>query len=171
MKTTRLGGLGGVLVCFGLVFSLSACSVHTNRLADVNATLDGFHKGGAQAEMDAYVGRMSARGVFLGTDASERWTREEFRAFCKPYFDAGRGWEYVPQERHIAFSRDGRTAWFDEILTNESYGTLRGSGVLTRRGKSWEIEQYNLAFVVPNDVARQVVEIIAAGSGEVPEDP
>lgn len=138
----------------------------------VNAALDGFHAAAARAEMEGYVGRMSAEGVFLGTDAGERWTREEFRAFCEPYFSQGRGWEYVPRERHVALSPDGRTAWFDEILSNETYGTLRGSGVLTFQNGQWRVEQYNLAMLVPNGVAKQVVELIAEWEvGSRPADP
>lgn len=141
-------------------------------MQEVNAALDGFHAGAARADMDGYVGRMSEGGVFLGTDASERWTREEFGAFCEPYFRQGRGWEYVPRDRHVALSRDGRTAWFDEILSNESYGTLRGSGVLTLKDGQWCIEQYNLALLVPNDVAKAVVELIGQWEvGARPADP
>ncbi len=139
---------------------------------EVNAVLDGYHAAAAKADMEGYVGRMSPDGVFLGTDASERWVREEFRAFCEPYFSQGRGWEYVPRDRHVAFSADGRTAWFDEILSNASYGTLRGSGVLTLEEGRWRIEQYNLAMLVPNDVAKQVVELIAEWEvGKRPSDP
>lgn len=141
-------------------------------LGEVNAALDGFHAGAAQADMEGYVGRMSPEGVFLGTDAGERWVREEFRAFCEPYFSQGRGWEYVPRDRHVRFSGDGRTAWFDEILSNKAYGTLRGSGVLTLDEGQWRIEQYNLALLVPNGVAKEVVEFIERHEvGDRPSDP
>ena len=55
-------------------------------------------------------------------------------------------------------------AWFDEVLDNDAYGALRGSGVLSRRGAggAWKIEQYVLSFAVPNDRARAVVGLIAA---------
>ena len=43
---------------------------------------------------------------------------------------------------------------------NESYGETRGSGVLRLTGDGWKIEQYVLSFAVPNDKARQVVEVI-----------
>lgn len=110
--------------------------------------------------MEGYVGRMADNGVFLGTDATERWTRDQFEAFCEPYFARGRGWAYVPQQRHVTISTDGGTAWFDEILANESYGLVRGTGVLSRRGGLWKIEQYNLTFLVPNDIAKEVVKLI-----------
>ena len=39
--------------------------------------------------------------VFIGTDASERWSVDQFRAFAEPYFSKGTGWTYVPRDRHI----------------------------------------------------------------------
>jgi SnoaL-like domain len=138
-------------------------------LAGVGDAIDAYHQAASDADLETYIGLMAPTGVFLGTDASERWTRDEFRAFCEPYFSAGRGWTYVPVERHIDTSTDGRVAWFDEILRNEGYGTLRGSGVLTRSGQDWRVEQYNLTFLVPNEVAEEVVEMIRTQESEIPE--
>jgi hypothetical protein len=145
--------MAGVVVC------VSGCS-RVREIARVEAVIDGYHASAGAADLDGYIGAMSARGVFLGTDATERWTREEFAAFCEPYFSVGRGWVYEPSERFVEFSRDGRTAWFDEVLTNASYGTLRGTGVLSRHRGRWEIEHYSLTFLVPNEVAKEVVEEI-----------
>lgn len=164
----------GAVACANnaLLWGCAGAGHRHGAMREVNAALDGFHAAAARADMEGYVGRLSADGVFLGTDAGERWTREEFRAFCKPYFRAGRGWEYVPHERHVAFSADGRTAWFDEILSNEAYGTLRGSGVLTLQNGQWRVEQYNLAMLVPNDVAKAVAELIGQWEvGKRPADP
>lgn len=137
---------------------LAACG--QSREAEVGRAIDAYHAAASAADLDAYIGLMTPGGVFLGTDATERWTRDEFRAFCEPYFAAGRGWTYVPTNRHVDVA--GRVAWFDEILANEAYGTLRGSGVLTRHGGAWRVEQYNLTFLVPNDIAKEIVERIRA---------
>jgi hypothetical protein len=56
----------------------------------------------------------------------------------------------------------GDVGWFDELLDHESYGALRGSGVLRKIDGRWRIAQYDLAFTVPNDRAREVVERIRA---------
>ena len=53
-------------------------------------------------------------------------------------------------------------AWFEEKLTNASYGETRGSGVVRLIDGQWKIEQYVLSFSVPNDASRAVVEAIAA---------
>jgi hypothetical protein len=96
--------------------------------------------------------------VYLGTDASERWTLPEFRAFCEPYFARGQGWSYEPRRRHVTVRGD--LAWFDEELWNETYGRCRGTGVLRRDGGTWHIVHYSLTLLVPNELAREVVEVI-----------
>ncbi len=106
--------------------------------------------------------------VFLGTDKTERWVGDEFIEFCRPYFNGpteyGEGaWTYRPVEWHISFSDDGRTAWIDESLINESYGNCRGTGVLVLGDDDrWRIAHYSLTFPVPNEIAKSVVEQIKA---------
>jgi len=41
---------------------------------------------------------------------------------------------YHPEERHINYSADGNTAWFDENYRNHLRGRFRGTGVLIRQG-------------------------------------
>ncbi len=126
----------------------------------VAATLNTLHQAAADADYEAYSSVFAADAVFLGTDATERWTRDEFMAFAKPYFDQGRGWTYVMVERHVAVAADGATAWFDERLDNASYGETRGSGVLIKESGEWKISQYNLTIPMPNELAREFVDRI-----------
>ncbi len=130
----------------------AAAAQDDDRLA-VARVLDRFHEAAAAADWDAYFGLMSEDAVFLGTDASERWPREAFRAYA-----AGRegGWRYVPRERHINLTPDGASAWFDELLDNAAYGTSRGTGVLIRTADGWRISQYHLTFPIPNELARRL---------------
>ena len=123
----------------------------------VETVLDAFHDAAARADEAAYFGLLADGAVFLGTDARERWTKEAFLAFARPHFAAGRGWRFVPRDRHVALSADGRVAWFDELLDSESYGECRGTGVLERTGDRWRIQQYHLTIPVPNELAREVV--------------
>lgn len=129
------------------------------RLA-VEQELNDFHDAASKADKGRYLGHFAPRAVFLGTDATERWTIEEFRVFVAKYFDAGKGWTYTPAKRWVEVSNDGCTAWFDERLTNASYGECRGSGVLVRSGDRWLIAQYNLTVPVPNDLMDGVVKMI-----------
>lgn len=137
-------------------------SAHAEEAATVGAVLDDFHAAAAVADGPRYFAHFASEGVFLGTDATERWTVEQFRAYCEPYFSAGKGWKYDPLERHVDFAPGGTLAWFDERLMNAKYGETRGSGVLRRIDGAWKIVQYNLTFTVPNEKASRVVEAIRA---------
>jgi ketosteroid isomerase-like protein len=134
----------------------------------VAAALDGFHAAAARADETAYFDLLAENAVFLGTDASERWTKEAFRAFAHPYFAQGKGWTFRPRDRHLARSRDGNLVWFDERLDSESYGECRGTGVLELQGDGrWKITQYNLTIPIPNDLAKDfVARIRAAGAAK-----
>lgn len=133
--------------------------------AEVAAVLDGLHRAAAEADFDAYFGLYAREAVFLGTDATERWTRAEFEAYARPYFEAGRGWSYEPVERHVRIAEGGETAWFDERLRNASLGETRGSGVLVREDGAWKVAHYNLTIPVPNEIAAEVVERIREVTG------
>lgn len=126
----------------------------------VSATLDAFHSAAANADGETYFSLFAPNGVFIGTDKSERWPVETFKAYALPIFASGRGWTYAMTQRHIDFSPDGQTAWFDELLDNEGYGTSRGSGVLIRIEGSWKISQYHLTFPMPNDLAADFTSTI-----------
>lgn len=130
--------------------------------ADVRAVLDDFHAAASQADGARYFAHFAPSGVFVGTDATERWTVEEFRAYAEPHFSQGKGWTYTAVERHVSLHPAGGTAWFDERLVNEAYGETRGSGVLRQIDGTWRIEQYVLSFPIPNDVAKDVVETVRA---------
>ncbi len=132
----------------------------TNDEKLVAETLDALHQAASDADFDRYNAVFAADAVFLGTDATERWTRDEFMAFAKPYFDQGRGWTYLMTERHVTVAEGGATAWFDEKLDNDNLGDTRGSGVLIKESGEWRISQYNLTIPVPNELAREVVDRI-----------
>jgi ketosteroid isomerase-like protein len=131
--------------------------------ASIAAVLDDFHDAASNADFDRYFGHFTADAVFIGTDATEHWTTDEFRAYAKPHFDAGRGWTYLPRTRHIYLSPDGSAAWFDELLDNEGLGETRGTGVLVRVDDRWKVAQYHLTIPIPNDLAPRVVEMIRGG--------
>ncbi len=122
--------------------------------------LDDFHDAASHADYRRYFSHFAQEAVFIGTDATERWTVQEFRVYAKRRFDAGDGWTYVPRVRHVYMSPSGNTAWFDEILDNEHYGETRSTGVLIREDGAWKIAQYHLTIPIPNDLADRVVAMI-----------
>lgn len=135
--------------------------------AAVDAAIDAMHRAASDADGSAYFSAFTDDARFIGTDAAEHWSLADFRAYAEPYFARGRGWTYVPRDRVVTIApiECRCVAWFDEKLTNASYGDLRGSGVLRLTDDGWKIEQYVLSLTVPNDRAARVVEVIA-GSGE-----
>jgi hypothetical protein len=124
------------------------------------AVLDDLHRLAAAADGEAYFALFEPAAVYIGTDASERWSLAEFQAYARPHFSRGRGWDYRVLERHVSLSADQRTAWFDERLHNASYGECRGSGVLVLGRHGWRIAQYVLSLPVPNELAGDLVERI-----------
>jgi hypothetical protein len=126
----------------------------------VNALIDDWHKAAATANFEAYFAAMSEESVFIGTDATENWNKKAFQDFAKPYFDKGKAWNFTPLERHIYFAKDGKTAWFDELL-NTQMKICRGSGVLVKEKKKWKIKHYVLSMTVPNDNTDAVIKIKA----------
>ena len=129
---------------------------------EVERVLDDFHAAAAAADFDRYFGHFARASVFLGTDATERWTLEQFKAYARPHFRPGGGWTYHPRARHVTFTPDGRTAFFDELLDNAGLGETRGSGVLVREDGAWKVAQYNLSIPIPNELADSVVSLIRA---------
>jgi hypothetical protein len=129
---------------------------------DPAAVLDAFHDAASKADEARYFGLFAPEGVFVGTDATEVWTVEAFRAYAHPHFSKGKGWTYVPDRKARRVEIRGEFAWFYEPLAHEKYGALRGSGVLVRRDGQWRIAQYVLSFAVPNDAAADVVKRLRA---------
>lgn len=127
-------------------------------LATAAKVLDAFHSAASRADEAAYFELLAPNAVFFGTDAGERWDKEAFRAFAHPYFSRGKGWTFVPHDRHLDASRAGDVIWFDEKLSSESYGDCRGTGVLERQPDgAWRITQYHLTIPIPNDLAKEFV--------------
>lgn len=145
------------------LFAALALAAAPNPETEVAQTLDALHAAAARADGETYFDLFTPDARFIGTDATERWTLTEFRAYAEPHFARGRGWTYTPVERTVTLApiQCRCIAWFDEVLDSDSYGVTRGSGVLRRTPAGWRIEQYVLSFAVPNDRARAVVEAIA----------
>jgi uncharacterized protein (TIGR02246 family) len=147
---------------FAAVAALALQTAPDPAEAEIAAVLDRLNAASTAADGPAYFGLFTPDARFIGTDATERWSLAEFRAYAEPYFARGRGWTYTATARDITIAPiDCRCiAWFDEALSNASYGQTRGSGVLRLTDDGWKIEQYVLSFAIPNDSAAAVVAVI-----------
>ena len=133
-------------------------------VASIDSTLNELHDAAAKAQGRRYFSLFTDDAVFMGTDAAERWTIRQFRAYAEPIFSRGSGWIYIPRSRNITIAPVACrcVAWFDELLDSKNYGTSRGTGVLLKKNGKWKISQYALTFPIPNDLAKQMTEEIRA---------
>jgi hypothetical protein len=126
---------------------------------DIHTFLDEWHKAAATANADKFFGSMSEKSIYIGTDATERWTKSEFIKFAKPYFDRGSAWDFKPYDRDLHVTSNGKYVWFSELLTTWM-GVCRGSGILTKQDGRWQIEQYHLSVTVPNDIIKDFISLV-----------
>jgi len=149
---------------------LVACAANANpasapidrvsRERDVGKEIDDFHDAAAHADEERLIGHLMPDGIFMGTDANERWSPSDLRAYAHPRFSQGKGWVFHVKRRAITLSRDGEIAWFDEDLQGEKLGAARGSGVLVRKDGRYLLAQYNLALTIPNERFLEVRALI-----------
>src|SRR6266851_620597 len=170
----RLGALLPVAVVFGgaapfhgavvMASALAAACAHAPRgpAAEqaVASALDDFHDAAARADEDRYFAHFAPGGVFLGTDATERWEVPAFRAYAHPHFARGKAWSFRAARRAVTVRGD--LAWFEEDLETQNLGPARGTGVVSLRDGKWLIEQYVLSITVPNQRFRAVRDLLAA---------
>ena len=144
------------------ILSFAGCASHKNIVQDsenVNQVLDDWHQAAADANFNAYFEKMDENSVFVGTDASEVWTKTAFQKFAKPYFDKGKAWRFKSKQRHLHFDHEQKTAWFDELL-DTWMGECRGSGVLIKKNGKWLIKHYVLSMTIPNKKINSVIHAI-----------
>jgi hypothetical protein len=125
---------------------------------EINSRLDAWHKAAAETNFDTYFNIMTDDGVFIGTDATENWTKEQFENFSKPYFDKGKAWSFRALERNVYVNDARNFVWFDELLATWM-GTCRGSGVLEKKDEIWKIKHYVLSVEIPNNDIKAVIEV------------
>jgi ketosteroid isomerase-like protein len=145
------------------IFSLLALTVmvagaQTTEKEKIDTLLDGWHLAASNADYDAYFAKMTHDGVFIGTDATENWQNEEFKAFSKPYFDRGKAWSFTAVQRNIYLNKAKDFAWFDELLDTQMK-LCRGSGVLKKENGQWKIAHYVLSIAVPNENVDELIQM------------
>ncbi|WP_411268247.1 nuclear transport factor 2 family protein [Olleya sp. HaHaR_3_96] len=125
---------------------------------DINTNIEAWHKAASEADFDRYFGLMTKDGVFIGTDASENWQLNEFKAYAKPHFDKGKAWSFTTLERTIYLDSSRKIAWFDELLDTQME-ICRGSGVVENVEGQWKIKHYVLSMTFPNDRVSEVIGV------------
>jgi hypothetical protein len=147
-----------LLVASSLLLCALVAQADPGLKLQVNAFVDRWHDDAAHARM-AYFDKIAKDGVYIGTDKSEHWRRDAFKAWATPYFKRKSAWAFKAQRRNVYFSEDGSMIWFDELLDTQM-GICQASGVMRRKGNSFEIVHYQLSMAVPNEVGSQVTRLI-----------
>ena len=143
-----------LMTCIPAMIILVGCTGKKDTAAEtkaISAVLDSLNATAARADYDSYFKLYADSSVFTGTDATERWDKPAFMAWASPIFKRGRAWNFTSIERHIYLNKTADLAWFDELLQTQMK-ICRGSGVLSKQGDDWKIEQYILSATIPNDL-------------------
>ncbi len=149
-----------ILISLFTVLLINSCKYSGKSIpGNLSENIDSWHKAAGSANATEFFGFMDSTCIYLGTDAGERWSKEEFHKFAKPYFDRGKAWDFDPFNRNINYSEDKQLAWFDELL-NTWMGVCRGSGVARFDGENWKLLQYNLSLMIPNEKINTVIELM-----------
>jgi hypothetical protein len=126
----------------------------------VNAFVDEWHDDAAHARL-AYFDKMAQDGVYIGTDRTELWHRDDFKAWAKKYFERKSAWSFKATRRNVYFSPDKSVIWFDELLDTPNMGPCMASGVIRKTAHGLEIVHYQLSMAVPNEVSGKVTKLIS----------
>ena len=137
-----------------------ACGSTDNTLVqeDLNTKIDQWHIDASEANYIGYFNFIADDGIFIGTDITERWTKQEFSDFSKPYFDDGKAWSFLAKERTIRYNKDNNLAWFDEVL-DTWMGDCRATGIVVLYNNSWQLKHYQLSVTIDNDLMSSFLEI------------
>jgi len=126
---------------------------------ELETLIAGWHKAATDADEDTYFGSMTENSVFIGTDASERWSLKEFKGYAEAAFQKDTAWDFTTKSRTITVSEDGRQAWWDEQL-DTWMGVCMASGVLSKTEQGWKIAHYQLSLAVPNEKIKDFQEML-----------
>jgi hypothetical protein len=162
MMNTLFPGSFRIFFLFVISIILASCRNNSGGMEEdkkqIAAMLDSFNLEAARADYTGYFNNYTNDAIFIGTDATERWDKEQFMAWAKPYFDRGKAWNFKSIDRHIYMDENKNTAWFDELL-NTQMKICRGSGVVVKKDNEWKIQQYVLSMTMPNNQINEALKL------------
>lgn len=120
--------------------------------------MNNWHKAAAVADEDVFFGSMTEDCIYIGTDETEKWKRDELKKWSVEFFNRESAWSFEPYDREVNLKND--VAWFDEKLKTWM-GICRASGVLVKENGKWMLQHYQLSVTVPNDKIKAFIELIS----------
>ncbi|NJY61940.1 nuclear transport factor 2 family protein [Salinimicrobium sp. CDJ15-81-2] len=149
------------LFCFvSIVTAADQSFAQTTPKEKITGLLENWHQAAARANYKDYFSLMANESVFIGTDPTENWNKQEFMEWSKPFFDRGKAWSFLTLERNIFLGEAEELAWFDELLDTQM-GICRGSGVVVEENGEWKIKHYVLSIAIPNENVDAVTSLKA----------
>lgn len=124
----------------------------------INTLIDNWHLAATKADADTFFGSMTEDGIYIGTDKTERWLRDELREWGAKAFERAPAWAFKSFDRHVYLSEDGKVAWWEEKL-DTAMGICMGSGVLENTKEGWKIKHYHLGVTIDNDKLEDFMKI------------
>jgi len=116
----------------------------------LNQFMDTWHLAAAKANAEVFFGMMSEDAVYIGTDKTERWQRDELREWAREAFARESAWIFKATERNWQIEGDKQLAICDELLETWM-GPCRSTAVLTWQDNSWQIIHYQLSVTIDNE--------------------
>ncbi len=144
----------GFLLSINFSFGQGVPESDSLQKAAVNTFIEEWHGNAANADL-AYFDKISEDGIYIGTDATELWTKDEFVVWSEKYFERGKAWTFTTIERNIYFLDNNNFIWFDELL-NTGMGVCRASGIIKNEEDKFEILHYHLSITIPNESIEEV---------------
>lgn len=144
-----------------ILFSLCGFALFSftcQREINLDQFIDAWHQAASDAKFDRYFNMMDSSFVFLGTAPGERWKKDEFAKFSKPYFDQGKAWDFKAKNRVWHRDEAGLIAWFDEDLDTWMEG-CRGSGIVKKTKDGWKLMYYNLTVLIENEKIKSFIAL------------
>ena len=126
------------------------CISESKQTMLIDSLVNQWHHAAAIADEDSFFGRMTPGCIYIGTDPTERWLRDELKEWSKEFFNRETAWAFKPLSRNITIGPGGQIAWFDELL-DTWMGTCRSTGIMERIDGEWMIIYYHLSVALPND--------------------
>jgi len=118
----------------------------------VNAFIDEWHDDAAHARL-AYFDKMATDGIYIGTDKTELWNRDQFKAWARRYFERKSAWAFKATKRNVYMSDDAKFIWSSDGH-HELYDLLADPG-----------ETHDVAAERPGqavEMARRLADWVAA---------
>lgn len=145
-----------ILLGFSLVGFSASKKQNKHNVLDV--FIDDWHQAASNADFEAYFGAMANDFYFLGTAPGEKWNKDEFATFSKPYFDKGKAWDFKASNRQWYGDTTAGIVWFDEDL-DTWMEDCRGSGVVAKVDGVWKLKYYNLTVLIENEKIQEFIKL------------